>query len=108
MNKIKNKTIELTEEEMKEKDLMGFYDLLADKLGYTKDKENIQYDCRKLWISEPIQDHIFKHYYSQQYSVHELGALWLCCGPKTDKSLKGFTAIVQEGFIKEGLLCQQK
>lgn len=100
-----NKTIEFTEEEIKDKNLIGFYDLLADKLGYTKD---VQYDCRKLWVSEPIQDHIFKHYYSQQCSVETLGALWLCCGPKTNKSLKGLTAIVQDEFIKEGLLCQQK
>lgn len=100
-----NKTIEFTEEEIKGKDLVGFYDLLADKLGYTKD---VQYDCRKLWVSEPIQDHIFEHYYSQQCSVEQLGGLWLCCGPKTNKSLKGFTAIVQDEFIKEGLLCQQK
>lgn len=103
-----NKTIEFTEEEIKDKNLIGFYDLLADKLGYTKDKENLQYDCRKLWVSEPIQDYIFEHYYSKNYTVEQLGALWLCCGPKTNKSLKGFTAIVQDEFIKEGLLCQQK
>ena len=103
-----SKTIEFTEEEIKNKNLIAFYDLLADKLGYTIDKEKLQYDCRKLWVSESIQDHIFKYYYLQQCSAETLGALWLCCGPKTNKSLKGLTAIVQNEFIKEGLLCQQK
>lgn len=100
-----NKTIEFTEEEIKDKNLIGFYDLLADKLGYSKE---VQYDCRKLWVSESIQDHIFKHYYSHNCTVERLGALWLCCGPKTDKTLTGLTAIVQYGFFKEGSVCQQK
>jgi hypothetical protein len=58
-----NKTIKFTEEEIKDKNLIAFYDLVADKLGYTKEKEKLQYDCRKLWVSESIQDHIFQHYY---------------------------------------------
>lgn len=95
-----NKTIQLTEEEVQDKSLISFYDLLADKLGYTKDKENLQYDCTKLWVSESIQDHIFKYYYSQGYSPQDLGFIWLCHGPKTDTSLKGLTAIVQDGFIR--------
>ena len=100
-----NKTIEFTEEEIKDKNLIGFYDLLADKLGYSKE---VQYDCRKILVSESIQYHIFKHYHLQHYTVEQLGALWLCCGPKTDKSLTGLTAIVQYGFFKEGSVCQQK
>lgn len=103
-----NKTIEFTEEEIKDKNLIAFYDLLADKLGYTKDKEKLQYDCRKILVSESIQNHIFKHYYSQNCTAERLGALWLCCGPKTDKSLTGLAAIVQDGFFKEGSVCQQK
>lgn len=100
-----NKTVEFTEEELKGKSLVKFYDLLADKLGYSKEA---QYDCRKLWVSESIQDHIFEHYHSQQYTVEQLGALWLCFGPKTDKTLTGLTAIVQDGFFREGFVCQQK
>lgn len=95
-----NKTIQLTEEEMQDKSLIGFYDLIADKLGHTKDKETLQYDCRKLWVSESIQDHIFRHYYSKEYSPQDLGFIWLCHGPKTDTSLKGLTAIAQDGFIR--------
>lgn len=95
-----NKTIKFTEEEIKDKNLIAFYDLVADKLGYTKEKEKLQYDCRKLWVSESIQDHIFRHYYSKEYSPQDLGFIWLCHGPKTDTSLKGLTAIVQDGFIR--------
>ncbi len=98
-------TIHLTEEEVKGKSLIAFYDLIADKLSHSK---KVQYDCTKIWVSEPIQDHIFEHYYSQSCTVEELGALWLCLGPKTDKSLTGLTVIVQDGFFKEGSLCQQK
>ena len=103
-----NKTIQLTEEEVQDKSLIDFYDLLAKKLGYIGNKEKLYYDCTKLWVSEAIQEHIFKYYYSQKYTTQDLGSLWLCYGPKTETSLTGLTAIVQEGFIKEGLLCQQK
>lgn len=71
--------IHLTEEELKDKSLISFYDLLADKLGYSK---KVQYDCTKIWVSESIQDHIFQYYYSQNCTAQELGALWLCSGPK--------------------------
>lgn len=90
--------IHLTEEEVKGKSLIAFYDLITDKLSHSK---KVQYDCTKIWVSESIQDHIFKHYYSQNYTVEELGALWLCSGPKTDKTLTNLTAIVQDGFFKE-------
>lgn len=100
-----NKTVEFTEEEIKGKSLVKFYDLLADKLSHSKE---VQYDCRKILVSESIQDHIFKHYYSQNCTVERLGALWLCFGPKTDKTLTGLTAIVQDGFFKEVSVCQQK
>lgn len=98
-------TIHLIEEDLKDKSLIAFYDLLADKLGYSKE---VQYDCTKIWVSESIQDHIFQHYYSQNCTAQDLGTLWLCFGPKTDKTLTGLTVIVQDGFFKEGFLCQQK
>jgi len=98
-------TLYLTKEELEGKSLIAFYDLLAEKLGYSK---NVQYDCTKLWVSESIQDSIFQHYSSQGHDLNSIGSLWLCHGPKTDKTLTGFTAIVQGGFFKEGSICQQK
>lgn len=81
--------------------LEDFYENAAKLMGVeVTDKTN--YDCRKICVTEPVQNYIWKHYAEQGHSGLEIAAFMLQYGPKAnlDGDTLEFTA--ENGFVTEG------
>ena len=97
--KSKEILLHLTIDDIKDKSLPIFYDIIAEKLGYNPQDSKTNYDCRKILISEEIQNLIFDYYHKQQYSDEEIGVMWVYCGSKTNETLKNYDVKVFKDFI---------
>lgn len=75
----------------------AFYDRVAELAG--KNPENLQYDVKKICCTKSVADEIFKYYRDQGCDQGQVGALWLCCGPKANLAGKDFVVEIEEGFF---------
>lgn len=81
-------------------EIIEFYDLIAERLGY--DPQKMQYNCTKICVSKPVQDQIFRFYQQEKDTSQEsIGRIWLQYGPKANLSQSTYIAEVQEGFFVE-------
>lgn len=84
--------------------LPEFYDVIAEKLGYS-DTSELQYDCRKINVAPNIQDSFFVQYREAYPDLSEsdlnvhVGMLLVCSGPKMDATLKENEVEVFDGFV---------
>lgn len=81
--------------------IQTFYDNVAKMLGYN-DVENLRYDCRKIEVSQIIQDSIFAYYEGAGGLTQEdICMRWCCFGPKVNADLKMNDISIEDGFISE-------
>lgn len=80
--------------------LEGFYENAARKLGI-KITENTRYDCRKICVTKPVQDYIWKHYVERGYSDAEIAAFMLQYGPKANLDGNALEFTVEGDFVTE-------
>lgn len=81
--------------------LAEFYENAAKKLDI-RITEKTQFDCRKICVTKPVQDCIWKHYYDKGHSNAEISALFLQLGPKANLDGEAFEFTVEDGFVTEG------
>lgn len=80
--------------------LGDFYENAARKLGI-RITEMTQFDCRKICVTKPVQDYIWKHYYDEGRSNVEISALFLQYGPKANLDGDALEFTVEDGFAME-------
>ncbi|WP_346961303.1 hypothetical protein [Clostridium sp.] len=97
----KKQIITLTEKEIENLSLIGFYDLAAEKLGEENPKENdsIRYDCRKICWSKHIQGKIIDYYKKDGADNIAIGMIMTCSAPKVDDKLKDLEVLIEGKFI---------
>ena len=85
--------------------IVNFYDAIAEQLGYPKDKVN--YDCRKIKVSE-TRERAIEMFYEEKYGngmsddwKESFGMDWVCFGPQMDEMLQGDEVEIEDGFITE-------
>jgi len=80
-------------------DLPDFYRNVAKAMG-VEDLEGATYDCRRICVSEPVQEAIFAYYREEQgCDDTDIAMLWVFSGPKTALTDHGYVAEVEEGFV---------
>ena len=88
--------------------LVDFYDTVAREMGYA-DTSELHYDCRKITVSEEIQDDIIAYYHDAARETDptlsesdiRIGTAMtlLTSGPKLDITLNANEVEVFDGFI---------
>lgn len=101
------KTFTIEQETLAGRDIPELYDAIAAALGYDIADENIRYECRKVCISENIQNMLWEAYkmkkpqaffIDKERASLEVNRRLLLYGPKVDHSLPDNTVRTQEGF----------
>ena len=101
------KTFAIEQETLAGRDIPELYDAIAAELGYNISNKAIRYDCRKVCISENIQNMLWEAYemknpqaffIDKERASLEVTRLLQLCGPKVDHSLPDNTVRTQEGF----------
>lgn len=80
--------------------LEDFYENAARKLG-KKITENTRYDCRKICVTKPVQDYIWRYYGECGYSDEKIAAHFLQYGPKANLGGNTLEFTVEDGFVTE-------
>ena len=88
--------------------LSDFYDAVAREMGHA-DTSELNYDCRKITVSEEIQDNIIAYYHEvaretdprlSESDIRMGTAMALLqAGPKLDVTLKANEVEIFDGFI---------
>lgn len=88
--------------------LAEFYDAVAKEMGHV-DVSELHYDCRKINVSEEIQDNIIEYYHKAARETDptlsesdiKVGTAMtlITSGPKLDVTLKANEVEVFDGFI---------
>ena len=101
------KTFAIEQETLAGRDIPELYDAIAAELVYNISNKAIRYDCRKVCISENIQNMLWEAYemknpqaffIDKERASLEVTRLLQLCGPKVDHSLPDNTVRTQEGF----------
>jgi len=77
--------------------LINFYDYIAGLEG--KPSKDVQYDVRKICCTKKVADSIFQFYEDHGYSREQIGALWLCFGPKANLKEDDFAVDLDNDFF---------
>lgn len=77
--------------------LYNFYKNVAEVTG-KKNLDELQYDCRKICVTKPVQESIRKFYLDEGYGEGEIGALFLIGGPKANLDGDDYAFEVEKGF----------
>ena len=78
------------------------YEQAARDVGYPTTPKT-KFDCRKILVSEDIQDKAFDYLRSNGYDEASIGMMWCCAGPKVEKQLPKGHVCVMDGFFMEEL-----
>lgn len=82
--------------------LPDFYRNVAKATG-VEDLEDVRFDCRRICVSEPVQEAIFAYYREEGCDDMAAAMLWVDFGPKTALTDPGYVAEVEEGFVSVDL-----
>lgn len=61
--------------------------------------ESTKFDCREILVSSEIESIVFDYYKYLGYSYSTIIDIWLCYGPKTDKTLERDKVLISEYFL---------
>lgn len=79
--------------------LSTFYENVAKKMGVAV-TDSTQFDCRKIYVSRPVQEEICVYYRDEKCKANcEISAMLLCYGPKANVDSVQYVAVVEEGFL---------
>lgn len=77
------------------------YEQVARDVGYPTTSMT-KFDCRKILVSEDIQEKVFDFLRSSGSDEASIGMMWCFAGPKTEKQLpKGHVCIMDGFFVEE-------
>lgn len=82
--------------------LVEFYKCAAEISGLKMTSKSV-FDCRKICVTKPVQDSIWRYYseYKKQ-SDEEIATVLLHCGPKANLDGETFEFEIEDGFVSEG------
>ncbi len=86
-----------------ERSLIEFYEYVAAACGITATENDI-FDCRKVCVTEAVQECIIDHYLKTYPNVSREQVLQqlLLCGPKANLEGDGYEFVVEDGFVRKG------
>lgn len=82
--------------------LAEFFDNIAKLSGETGDISNLKYDCRKICVTKPVHEYIWKYYSDAGNSTENVAALLLLYGPKANLDGDALEVEIEDGFIVRG------
>lgn len=82
--------------------LAEFFDNVAKLSGETGDISKLTYDCRKICVTKPVQDCIWKCYLDAGNSGEQIAAFWVLFGPKANLEGESLEVEIEDGFIVRG------
>lgn len=77
--------------------ISDFYDYIAKLEG--KYSEELQYDVRKICCTKSAADEMLRFYKDQGQNREQIGALWLCFGPKANLEGNEFAVEIEDDLF---------
>jgi len=78
--------------------LLDFYRNVAEISG-VKITQKIQYDCKKIYVTKPVQDCIWEYYHEIGYTDNEIMIIFLHYGPKASLPGSEYEIQIEKGFV---------